>query len=399
MLEGRDGLGVPNMFLAGDPEGVVAANVEGLGGVGLLAECVLVAAHRLCGDFVKADAFDHRGGAGEVVVDELRVEADGIEDLRTAVGLERRDAHLGHHLQHALLDGFDVGIAGLGRCRSAGDLIYERLDRVDREVGVDRLCAVSTEETEVMHLPRLAGLDDEANLCAEAFADQVVVDRRRCEERGDGDAVDSLATIRQDQDVAPVLHGLGGAGAESFECRANTFDAFVGRVADAELAGPERVVDVVLDPPHPFEAHIREDRVVHLESLLRSAHVEVQQVRPRPDEGHERHHRLLANRVDRRIRDLGEALLEVVGEELGAVGQHGGRCVAAHRPDRVLALGRHRLEEELDVLLGVAEGLLGIAERLGVRLHRRDLGRQVDDVDLGLVQPLLVRLGARQASP
>ncbi len=42
------------------------------------------------------DALDRRGGAGEVLVDEAAMQADGVEDLRAAIGLVGRDAHLGH---------------------------------------------------------------------------------------------------------------------------------------------------------------------------------------------------------------------------------------------------------------------------------------------------------------
>ena len=36
------------------------------------------------------------------------LEADRLEDLRAAVALKRRDAHLGHHLQDALVERLDV---------------------------------------------------------------------------------------------------------------------------------------------------------------------------------------------------------------------------------------------------------------------------------------------------
>ena len=53
-----------------------------------------------------------------------------------------------------------------------------------------------------------------------------------------------------------------------------------------------------------------------LEPLLLRGAFEVEQVRPRPDEGHERHHELLADRVDRRVRHLREVLLEVGVQQL-----------------------------------------------------------------------------------
>ena len=61
--------------------------------------------------------------------------------------------------------------------------------------------------------------------------------------------------------------------------------------------------------------------------------------------GEDRGHQLLADRVERRIGDLGEELLEVVEERLGPVGQNRQRRVGAHRPDRLFAIGSHRRRE------------------------------------------------------
>ncbi len=51
---------------------------------------------------------DARGGAGEVRVDQLALQTHGLEDLRAAVGLDRRDAHLGDRLEQAFADRLDV---------------------------------------------------------------------------------------------------------------------------------------------------------------------------------------------------------------------------------------------------------------------------------------------------
>ena len=64
----------------------------------------------LRGELVDADAADARGRAREVLVDEVAREADGLEYLRAVVALDRRDAHLGHDLDHALGDGLLVGL-------------------------------------------------------------------------------------------------------------------------------------------------------------------------------------------------------------------------------------------------------------------------------------------------
>ena len=67
----------------------------------------------LARDLAQADTLDLRVRAGEILLHEGRLQSDGVEDLRTAVGLVGRDAHLGHHLQEALVDRLDVALLRL----------------------------------------------------------------------------------------------------------------------------------------------------------------------------------------------------------------------------------------------------------------------------------------------
>ena len=57
---------------------------------------------------IQAHSFDARGCAGEIPVDQVMVEADGFEDLRAAIALQRRDAHLRDDLEQPLVDGLLV---------------------------------------------------------------------------------------------------------------------------------------------------------------------------------------------------------------------------------------------------------------------------------------------------
>ena len=76
------------------------------------------------------------------------VEADGLEDLRAAVALQRRDAHLGHHLEDALVERLDV----VRRPPSRASMPVEHalpdhvVERLEREVRVDRAGAVADEQ-------------------------------------------------------------------------------------------------------------------------------------------------------------------------------------------------------------------------------------------------------------
>ena len=109
----------------------------------------------------------------------------------------------------------------------------------------------------------------------------------------------------------------------------------------------------------------------HFQPLVRAG-VVAQQVGPRPDHRDQRHHQFLADRIDRRIGDLGEVLLEIVVEQLGLASRaprSACRCPSSP-PDRRRST-RHRLQEELDVFLGVAEGLLAIEQRRRIVRPRR----------------------------
>ena len=88
----------------------------------------------------------------------------------------------------------------------------------------------------------------------------------------------------------------------------------------------------------------------------------VQDVALGADVAGERHHHLFADRIDRRVGDLREQLLEVVEQRLRLVGETGQRRVGAHGADRLLALRRPWASRiMLQVFVGVAEGALAAA--------------------------------------
>ncbi len=107
------------------------------------------------------------------------------------------------------------------------------------------------------------------------------------------------------------------------------------------------------------------------------------------DVGHEGHDELLADRVDRRVRDLREELVEVVEERARLFRAAGERGVVAHRAGRLLAVPRHRLQDELEVFGGVAELTLARGE-VARDLRRHDLGEEALHDDVVLLDPAAV---------
>ncbi|OIQ78883.1 hypothetical protein GALL_394070 [mine drainage metagenome] len=82
-------------------------------------------------------------------------------------------------------------------------------------------------------------------------------------------------------------------------------------------------------------------------------------------------------------------------QRLGTVRQHCQRGVVAHRADRFLGALGHRREQELQVLLGVAEGLLAIEQRQR-RRHRGAVALDVVETNAQVVDPLPVRASRRE---
>ena len=117
-------------------------------------------------------------------------------------------------------------------------------------------------------------------------------------------------------------------------------------------AGPV-VVDV--DDLGEFVVVDDRERQRQLAAALRSG---FEQVGFGPDRRRHRGDDLFADRVQRRVGHLGEQLLEVVEQQTRTLGQHGERGVGAHRAERLSPAGRHRGDEDLQFLVGVAEHLL-----------------------------------------
>ena len=104
-------------------------------------------------------------------------------------------------------------------------------------------------------------------------------------------------------------------------------------------------------------------------------------------------HDFLADRVDRRIGDLREELLEVVKQRSGLLGKHCKRRVHAHCGDGFAAGLRHGKYALHDLLIGVAECLLKPAAFIAVVLLHLDVGDlQILQPDEVAVQPFAVRL-------
>ena len=132
------------------------------------------------------------------------------------------------------------------------------------------------------------------------------------------------------------------------------------RVGDVQCVAAELALGVGLDVAQLVHVGDIEHRLADFKPHGRVDLVDVQQVRLGADERHQRHDDGFADRVDGRVGDLGEQLLEVVVQRFIFVGQHGQRAVVAHGAGGLFAIGGHGRHQELDVFLCETEGLLPV---------------------------------------
>ena len=313
-LDLRDGVGIPGMGLPLLPPmklAVVGQNWQRLNLAGGVAE--FVATDSLLGNDVEAHAGNPAGRADEAGVDDVAIEADGLEDLGSLVGGERRDPHLAHHLEHALGDRLPehrrdlvVGVLGLEEPVFAG--LPEGLEG---EIGIDGVGAVANEKAEVVHLAGLTRLDDDADPCPQLLPHESMVDSPGGEERTDRHAIGAGGPIGEHDQCEAIVDRLGGLGADPLDGGPQAGVALTPRVGDIDrLRLPAPMVEAL----DGGQLLVGEDRVGHAQpmALLRGG---LEQIALRPDVAFQRHDHLFADRIDRRIGDLCKELLKVVGDE------------------------------------------------------------------------------------
>ena len=191
------------------------------------------------------------------------------------------------------------------------------------------------------------------------------------EQRRDRNPVGAGAAVGQDDDVDAVAHrGFGLARtsssmAPSMPAAPASAGQVVSSVSDLKCDSAISEIERIFSRLALVRIGWRTSR-----RLVRRHALEVEQVRPRPDDRDQAHHQFFADRVDRRVGDLREVLLEIGEQQLRLVRQRRDRRVVAHRADGFLAGRGHRRHQDFEIFLGVAERLLAIEQRQ-VRDRRR----------------------------
>ena len=247
--------------------------------------------------------------AGKVRVDELGRKAHGLEDLRRMVALHRGDAHLGHDGDDTRRRGLIVVVdALLGRhvqVAARRQIANARM----RVVRIDAARGVAHQRRKVVRGHGVATLHHDVGKGTHAGADQVVVHAAHGEQRRYGHLARSGA-IAQHHDVHAVANRGLNVLCKLLERSLQRTLAGIAAVDGTETAGLKAhavdgadTLELLLAQQRTLQAHQLAGRTGVLEQVTVVAQVE----RGRSDH-------MLAQGVDRRVRDLGEQLIEVVEE-------------------------------------------------------------------------------------
>ena len=137
-----------------------------------------VARQHLLTEVGERRAAERRARSGKGELDDALIEPDDFENLRPLVSVERRDPHLGQHLEGAVLERLHVAL--LGGPPIAGVALEvagrrQRLDRCQSQPRTDRLRPIAEETDDVVDLAGFVRLDHEARPAAQPPPHQMVV--------------------------------------------------------------------------------------------------------------------------------------------------------------------------------------------------------------------------------
>ncbi len=209
---------------------------------------LVVTGRDLVRDDVDAHTVQPGRRPGEVGAHQLLGQADRLEHLGSGVAGHGGDAHLAHHLEHALAQRLDEVLLGL-LTGDAGQLaaIEDVVDRLEGQVGVDSGRTVSEKQGDMVDLACVTALHDETDLGAGLLPDEVVVDGRGEQQRGNRRLVPIGIAVGQDDDAGTVRDRLADATADLVEPLGERRSAAVHIVeaTDSHRREPRHVTVVV----------------------------------------------------------------------------------------------------------------------------------------------------------
>src|SRR6185437_15346837 len=150
---------------------------------------------------------------------------------------------------------------------------------------------------EMVYFPNIACFDDDADLAAVSFADEVVVDGGAGQQRGHGSVIRIDGPIREDEHFETVFHGIHGIAAEAVETCLKRTGFTVGPEISLECLGLE---DTGIDTAYLFQLVIAEHGLVECDAMA-GERIFFQEIGIAADEAGQGHDESLAYGVDGRV--------------------------------------------------------------------------------------------------
>ena len=242
-------------------------------------------------------------------------------------------------------------------------LVYQLRYALMREIRMYGTHAEAQQRSHMMDVSGLARLQHDGYLRALLCAHEMLLHGGYRQQRGYGHMVLVHAPVGEDDDIAApgcgavygyiqLLQGSLQRGVFVVEQRYRL----------SMEARPVQRLDL-------HDIHTREDGIIDLKhaTVLR---LFIEQIAVRADIYGRIGHDLLTQRVDGRVRDLREQLLEVVEQRLVLAREHGKRRIMPHGSRRLGCIFRHGQYAAAHVLIGIAKYLVElVSEHLIVRRY------------------------------
>ena len=338
----------------------------------------------------QSDPRDTRGHPGEELGNQRPRQPQSLELAGPAIGGDDRDPLLGEDLHQPRLDRRLVVQAGLAQRQARIAPALKPLQkRLLRQPAVDRRGTDTDQHGEGMGVDRLGRAHHQRAEGSQPLIHQPAVHRRCGQDHRDQRSIRAHPLVGQDDQPGPAARRGDRFSPDTIQ--RGFQPPFAGREGAVDHRGRARADDV----QHPLVHAGRQDRTVeheHLRLGLVLGEDVAEVLEPRP----QAHGPGFAQRIDRRIGDLGEGLAEIVGEGPVLMRQHRRRRVVAHGGHGLLAVARHRIQQGVDVFLGPADRRLepgqGLARNAPGLRARPDQRLQFDHVR----QPLPIGQRRRQ---
>ena len=388
-LQGHDGLGIVEVIflIAAAAQTVIAQRIQrGIRFQIQRIEGPVVAVLHVLVDLFQPDAAHPGNGVGKIAVDHVLTDAHGLENLCALIGLQNGNAHLGGHLAHALHHRADIVLLGGVTVLVQQPLFDQLIDAFQRQIGVDGSSAVAQQQGEMMDVPRVGCFQNHADGRAAAGIDEMMLQRRHCQQGRNRHMVFIHSPVGQDKHVGPVLVGPV-AGHEQMIQR--PFDGLGPVIQNGDIRYPQGFLLCAADAQKVSVGQNGLFQPQHgavLRLVLQQVAVAAHVYRRIGDD-------FLPNGVDRRVGDLREELPEIGKQHLMLFRKHGQRNIRPHGSRRLRAGTGHGKDDLLHVLVGIAESL--VQPIPGGLLQRRNgmVGqRQVVERKQVAVQPFAIGL-------